>query len=399
MAAITIGDISREHRRSFPDRLAVIDGKGRQTWPDFDDRTNQVANLLIGLDIGAGDRVLWLAQSSASFLELLIGCAKVGAMVCPVNWRQSSDELRFVIEDFSPRLVVWQDEEIGEAVATGTCQHVARRDLAAGGRRGRGQPRARGGRRQCGRRRRRGIRRRTPPHHLHGRDDRPPQRVDADPPQPARHGHGHREDHRGRPRERLPQLGSAVPRRELPVRGGSRVPARRHQHLRPARRRIRGAADHRGRTCDVGLPDAADHRRDQGAEPRGATGPLEPASPGRSPPCGGTRCRRTRLCGAPSRAASARPRSRDSPSSTGTADAGSATPEDPPRWSRCEWWTPKGRSARSGRRARSSSGATSCTPATGTVPSSTAGGCGTDGGTPPTSAVGSPTGPSTSSAR
>jgi acyl-CoA synthetase (AMP-forming)/AMP-acid ligase II len=117
VAAITMGDISREHRRSFPDRIAVIDGKGRQTWPEFDDRTNQVANLLTDLDIGAGDRVLWLAQSSASFLELLIGCAKVGAMVCPVNWRQSAEELRFVIEDFSPRLIVWQEEEIGEAVA------------------------------------------------------------------------------------------------------------------------------------------------------------------------------------------------------------------------------------------------------------------------------------------
>ena len=117
MSATTVGDISREHRRSFPDRLAVIDGKGRQTWPEFDDRTNQVANLLTGLGIGLGDRVLWLAQSSGAFLELLVGCAKVGAMVCPVNWRQSADELCFVIEDFSPTLVVWQEEEIGEPVA------------------------------------------------------------------------------------------------------------------------------------------------------------------------------------------------------------------------------------------------------------------------------------------
>jgi len=117
VAATTMGDISREHRRSFPDRLAVVDGKGRQTWPEFDDRANQVANLLTGLGIGAGGRVLWLAQSSAAFFELLIGCAKVGAMVCPVNWRQSGDELRFVIEDFSPQLIVWQDEEIGGAIA------------------------------------------------------------------------------------------------------------------------------------------------------------------------------------------------------------------------------------------------------------------------------------------
>ncbi len=117
MAAITFGDISREHRRSFPDRIAVIDGKGRQTWPEFDDRTNQVAHLLSDLGVGAGDRVLWMAQSSSCFLELLVGCAKLGAMVCPVNWRQSAEELRFVIEDFTPRVIVWQEEEIGEAVA------------------------------------------------------------------------------------------------------------------------------------------------------------------------------------------------------------------------------------------------------------------------------------------
>jgi len=116
VAATTLGDISREHRRSFPDRIAVVDGKGRQTWPEFDDRTNRVAHLLTDLGVGGGDRVLWLAQSSSSFLELLIGCAKIGAMVCPVNWRQSADELRFVIDDFAPKVVVWQEEEIGEAV-------------------------------------------------------------------------------------------------------------------------------------------------------------------------------------------------------------------------------------------------------------------------------------------
>jgi len=117
VTATTLGDISREHRRSFPDGVAVIDGKGRQTWPEFDDRTNQVANLLVDLGVAPGDRVLWLAQSSACFLELLVGCAKLGAMVCPANWRQSGGELRFVIEDFAPKVVVWQEEEIGEAVA------------------------------------------------------------------------------------------------------------------------------------------------------------------------------------------------------------------------------------------------------------------------------------------
>ena len=117
VAETTFGDISREHRRSFPDAVAVIDGKRRLTWPEFDDRTNRVANLLADLGVGSGDRVLWLAQSSSCFLELLVGCAKVGAMICPANWRQSGDELSFVIEDFDPKVVVWQEEEIGAAVA------------------------------------------------------------------------------------------------------------------------------------------------------------------------------------------------------------------------------------------------------------------------------------------
>jgi acyl-CoA synthetase (AMP-forming)/AMP-acid ligase II len=123
----TFGDISRAHRRSFPERLATIDGKLRMTWPELDDRANRVANLLVSIGVGTGDRVLWLAQSSSSFLELLVGCAKVGAMVCPVNWRQSGEELSFVIDDFAPKLVVWQEEEIGTAVAhaRGATRHDA----------------------------------------------------------------------------------------------------------------------------------------------------------------------------------------------------------------------------------------------------------------------------------
>lgn len=127
MAEITLGDISREHRRSYPDRCAVVDGDTRLTWPEFDDRANQVANMLLDVGVGSGDRVMWMAQTSGRFLELLIACAKIGAMICPVNWRQSADELAFVLDDFSPKVVVWQDEEIGRAVAEARekCTHTA----------------------------------------------------------------------------------------------------------------------------------------------------------------------------------------------------------------------------------------------------------------------------------
>jgi acyl-CoA synthetase (AMP-forming)/AMP-acid ligase II len=123
MPGVTLSDISAEHRRHYPEKTAVIDGRVRLTWPEFDDRVNSAARLLVESGVGRGDRVLWLAQTSFRFLELLVACSRVGAMICAANWRQSADEFAFVIDDFDPTVVIWQQEEIGERVS-------AARDLA-----------------------------------------------------------------------------------------------------------------------------------------------------------------------------------------------------------------------------------------------------------------------------
>lgn len=114
---LTLGDIVREHRRNYPERVAVVDGDVRLTWPVLDDRVNQLADALAGAGFGRGDRLLWLGQNSFRVLESLLAVAKLGGMLCPANWRQSPDELAFLIDDLDPRVVVWQQEEIGERVA------------------------------------------------------------------------------------------------------------------------------------------------------------------------------------------------------------------------------------------------------------------------------------------
>ncbi|MCX4095727.1 AMP-binding protein [Nocardia sp. alder85J] len=116
MTHTTLGDISREHRRSYPLATAIVDDRYRLTWPEFDDRINRAAHALQAAGVGEGDRVLWLGQTSFRVFELLGACAKLGAMVCPANWRQSGEEFAFVIDDFDPKVVVWQEEEIGDAV-------------------------------------------------------------------------------------------------------------------------------------------------------------------------------------------------------------------------------------------------------------------------------------------
>jgi long-chain acyl-CoA synthetase len=125
--ALTLGDILRENRRSYPLRTAIVDGDVRLRWPELDDRVNRLANALAtDGGIAAGDRVLWLGQNSFRLLESLLAAAKLGAVFCPANWRQSPDEFAFVIDDTRAKVVIWQDEEVGDAVRSG-------RELAASG--------------------------------------------------------------------------------------------------------------------------------------------------------------------------------------------------------------------------------------------------------------------------
>ncbi|MFC5747916.1 AMP-binding protein [Actinomadura rugatobispora] len=114
---MTFGDVIREHRRSFADADALVDGDLRLTWSELDTRTDRLASALTAAGVGAGDRILWLGQNSFRVYELLGAAAKIGAMVCPGYWRWAVPEMVFAIEDFDPKVIVWQQEEIGETVA------------------------------------------------------------------------------------------------------------------------------------------------------------------------------------------------------------------------------------------------------------------------------------------
>jgi long-chain acyl-CoA synthetase len=115
---ITVGNIIAEHGRSYPGKLALADGEAQLTWAELDERVSRLASALRGTGVGQGDRILWLGQNSFRVYELLGAAARVGAMVCPGYWRWAPPEMAFAIEDFSPKVVVWQEEEIGSTVRT-----------------------------------------------------------------------------------------------------------------------------------------------------------------------------------------------------------------------------------------------------------------------------------------
>jgi len=114
--AISLGDCLREHRRSNPQKTALVCGDARYTYPELDARVTRLANGVRERGFRPGDRILWLGQNCHRLLEGLLAAAKLGGVFCPANWRQSPEELAYVLGDTSPACVIWQEEEIGEAV-------------------------------------------------------------------------------------------------------------------------------------------------------------------------------------------------------------------------------------------------------------------------------------------
>src|SRR5882757_643534 len=112
-----LGDVLSEHARTRPDDTAVVCGTHRSSWSELDRRVGALAAVLASRGLAPGERLLWLGQNCHRMLEALFAAARLGAVLCPVNWRQSVDELRFVLADAEPAVVLWQAEEIGEAVA------------------------------------------------------------------------------------------------------------------------------------------------------------------------------------------------------------------------------------------------------------------------------------------
>jgi acyl-CoA synthetase (AMP-forming)/AMP-acid ligase II len=101
----TIGDVTRHHARTFPDREA-IHFEGRQiTYGELDRRTNQVANGLIAEDVRPQARIAYLSKNAPAFFDLWFGAAKADVVLVPVNFRLAPPEAAYVIDDAGAELL------------------------------------------------------------------------------------------------------------------------------------------------------------------------------------------------------------------------------------------------------------------------------------------------------
>ena len=69
-------------------------------------RIRHACGKLAALDIGEGDVVAFLGFNHPEMLALLFACARLRAILLPLNWRLTAAEHARVIADAKPRLVL-----------------------------------------------------------------------------------------------------------------------------------------------------------------------------------------------------------------------------------------------------------------------------------------------------
>ena len=99
------------HADLSPDSVALIDD-GRDltlTYRDLEERSRRLAAWLAAAGVGSGDRVAMLAGNTTDVFEALFACAKLTAILVPLNWRLAVPELQFIIDDCRPHVLIYEN--------------------------------------------------------------------------------------------------------------------------------------------------------------------------------------------------------------------------------------------------------------------------------------------------
>lgn len=95
----TLADIPRLYGKTRPEKTALVDGRGAISFARLDERSNRIANFILGHGIPARSNIGFLGKNSSLYFELLFGINKAGSTMSPMNWRLAAPELAAVIAD------------------------------------------------------------------------------------------------------------------------------------------------------------------------------------------------------------------------------------------------------------------------------------------------------------
>ena len=102
-----LSDLIDRNAAFGPDKPAIHFAGATLTYSTFAARIATTARALKSqLGVGRGDRVAILSLNHPDYLVLLYACARLGAMLVPLNWRLAVPEQVFILTDASVKALV-----------------------------------------------------------------------------------------------------------------------------------------------------------------------------------------------------------------------------------------------------------------------------------------------------
>lgn len=95
------------------------------TWNVFNEKANRFANLLLSRGVKKGDKVAILLMNCLEWLPIYFGILKTGALAVPLNFRYTSDEIKYCLDLAEADVLVFGPEFIGrvEEIAEDISKH------------------------------------------------------------------------------------------------------------------------------------------------------------------------------------------------------------------------------------------------------------------------------------
>jgi len=104
---LDLSDLIDRNAAFAPDKDAIRFGSAALTYAALAQRAAAAARALKSqLGVTRGDRVAILSLNHPDYLVLLYACARLGAMLVPLNWRLAVPEQMFILQDASVKVLV-----------------------------------------------------------------------------------------------------------------------------------------------------------------------------------------------------------------------------------------------------------------------------------------------------
>jgi fatty-acyl-CoA synthase len=100
----------RRSAHVYREKIAVVDGARRSTYPQMLERVYRFAHLLRNLGVNPGDRVAVIAPNSGLLLESHFAVPLTRAVLCALNIRLVTDEIAYILEHSGASVVVYDSE-------------------------------------------------------------------------------------------------------------------------------------------------------------------------------------------------------------------------------------------------------------------------------------------------